>query len=108
DFCIAPQDGLAIGPGKRRRSLAGVSDYWANRRLIPQVRPLKVEGVCALDRNARHKVGSRAAEGALRTVVAIHVEEGNFFVSQDHGLVTYCYPPLPEEAKSRIILSISV
>src|SRR5947209_1517087 len=69
DFCIAPQYGLTIGPGKRRRNLAGISHYWASRRLITQIRPLKIEGVSALDRDARHHVGSRAAEGALRTLV---------------------------------------
>src|SRR5438874_1886447 len=48
DFCVAPKNGLTIGPGKRRGNLAGVADGRASRRLIAQVRPLKVEGVSAL------------------------------------------------------------
>src|SRR5205823_6048136 len=71
DFCVAPKDGLTIGPGKRRRNLACLSDGRTGRRLIAQVRPLQVEGVSVMDPDAGHRVGSRAPERKFGALVAI-------------------------------------
>src|SRR5262249_29255781 len=87
DFCVAPKDGLTIGPGKRRSNPAGVPNDRAGRALITQVGPLKVEGVSVVDANACHHVGSRAPKRGFGALVAINVEEGDLFARQDHGLV---------------------
>ena len=88
DFCVAPKDGFTVGPRKRRSHLAGVADYRASWRFIAQVRPLNVEGVAVLDPDTSHRVGGRAPEGKFGALVAIHIEEGDLFARQDHGLAT--------------------
>jgi hypothetical protein len=67
DFGIAAQDGLSIGPGKRRGNLAGVADHRTPRRLVTQVSPLKVEGISVLHADPSHHVGGGPAERRLRT-----------------------------------------
>src|SRR5262249_40527131 len=88
DFCVAAQDGLTMAPRKRRSNLAGVANYRARRRLIAQVRPLKVEGVAAFDADPSQRVGSGTSERGFRTLVAVHVEEGDLIGCQNHGLAT--------------------
>src|SRR4051794_38735946 len=76
DFYVASKDGLTIGPGKWRSRRAGGSDHHAGRRRIAQVGPLKIQGVYTVDADPCQRVGRRAPERRLGTLVAIHVEEG--------------------------------
>src|SRR5437667_8360143 len=84
DFCVAPKNGLAIGPRKRWNHLTWFADGRAGGRLIAQVRPLKVEGVSVLDPDAPHHIGSRASERRLGTLVTVDIQEGDFFAREDH------------------------